>query len=346
MINKNILNRLSLISSILPPGEFEVSLTLFNNDLSMKWTLLNIKILVEQYDIGYGTKLVHPMQLFSIHQFLQQKIVVSKNPILDLYNCLHDFCTSLQLDVLYCETSQLIGSQYRNKLIVEKYDQDAGILIISFWLLKKKQYVPSQYKIKIFKDPSKLNDGLRVIQYPLRKNMPTLDLNTGRLSICRLINETVLIYAKEKLFSLKKKLANLKPHTYIEVTGNKYPKIDFWLFEKSEHPEEECLSIHVNLFTGEFIINLPYFESKNMLYEFADMLNNGASKKELETSLRNIRMEFLVHRIKKVYSPLGIEKFLEELIKVIALSVFNLLQTKLQMKLYLFFLYMKNVKKK
>lgn len=304
MINKNILNRLSLISSILPPGEFEVSLTLFNNDLSMKWTLLNIKILVEQYDIGYGTKLVHPMQLFSIHQFLQQKIVVSKNPILDLYNCLHDFCTSLQLDVLYCETSQLIGSQYRNKLIVEKYDQDAGILIISFWLLKKKQYVPSQYKIKIFKDPSKLNDGLRVIQYPLRKNMPTLDLNTGRLSICRLINETVLIYAKEKLFSLKKKLANLKPHTYIEVTGNKYPKIDFWLFEKSEHPEEECLSIHVNLFTGEFIINLPYFESKNMLYEFADMLNNGASKKELETSLRNIRMEFLVHRIKKVYSEI------------------------------------------
>ncbi|CEF69816.1 Mediator complex, subunit Med14 family-containing protein [Strongyloides ratti] len=322
IINKNILSRLSLISSILPPkiesiiikngmvtltvpGEFEVTLTLFNDDISTKWTLLNIKILVEQYDIGYGTKLVHPMQLFTIHQFLQQKMTISKNPVLDLYSYLHDFCTSLQLDVLFCEISQLIGSQYKNKLIVEKYDQDAGILIISFWLtFRKKQYAPSQYKIKLFKDSSKLNNGLRVIQYPLRKNMPTLDLSTGRLSICRLLNETVLIYAREKLFYLKKKLTKLKPYTNVEVTGIKYPKIDFWLFEKSEHSEEECLSIHVNLFTGKFVLNLPFFESKSMLDELTAMINDDVSSKELEIFIRNIKMELLMHRIKKVYTEI------------------------------------------
>uniref|UniRef100_A0A0K0FU42 Mediator of RNA polymerase II transcription subunit 14 n=1 Tax=Strongyloides venezuelensis TaxID=75913 RepID=A0A0K0FU42_STRVS len=321
-INKNIYSRLSVISSILPSkiegitikngimtltvsGEFEVSLTLFNDDLSTKWTLLDIKILIEQYDVGYGKKLVHPMQLFSMHQYLQQKMLVSKNPMVDLYNYLHDFCTSLQLDVLFCETSQLIGAQYKNKLIIEKYDQDGGVLIISFWpALKRKQCVPSQYKIKVFKDTSKLNNGLRVMQYPLRRSMPTLDLDTGRLSMCRLINETVLIYAKEKLFNLKEKLTRLKPYTYVEVTGGNYPKIDYWLFEESEHPEEECLTVHVNLFTGKFVLTLPSFKCKDMLEKLADMLNNDAPNKDLEVSIRDLKMQFLVNRIKKVYAEI------------------------------------------
>lgn len=36
------------------PGEFEVTLTVLGETDNIPWTLLNIKILVEDYEIGYG----------------------------------------------------------------------------------------------------------------------------------------------------------------------------------------------------------------------------------------------------------------------------------------------------
>lgn len=40
------------------PGEFEVQMTVLGEAMNTKWTLLNIKMLVEDYEIGYGTQLV------------------------------------------------------------------------------------------------------------------------------------------------------------------------------------------------------------------------------------------------------------------------------------------------
>lgn len=55
-------------------GEFEVSLTLLGERPTTKWTLLNIKILVEDYEIGFGTKLVHPLQVNMLHNVLQLRM--------------------------------------------------------------------------------------------------------------------------------------------------------------------------------------------------------------------------------------------------------------------------------
>uniref|UniRef100_A0A1I7W8I8 Mediator complex subunit 14 n=1 Tax=Heterorhabditis bacteriophora TaxID=37862 RepID=A0A1I7W8I8_HETBA len=67
------------IVSIVVPGEFEVQLTVLGETENLKWTLLNIKILVEDYEIGYGTQLVHPLQLNMLHNVLQSRMDVSKN---------------------------------------------------------------------------------------------------------------------------------------------------------------------------------------------------------------------------------------------------------------------------
>lgn len=56
------------------PGEFSVSLSLLGERDTTKWTLLNIKILVEDYEIGYGTKLVHPLQVNMLHNVLQLRM--------------------------------------------------------------------------------------------------------------------------------------------------------------------------------------------------------------------------------------------------------------------------------
>lgn len=56
------------------PGEFEVSLTLLGERANTKWTLLDIRILVEDYEIGFGTRLVHPLQVNTVHNVLQLRM--------------------------------------------------------------------------------------------------------------------------------------------------------------------------------------------------------------------------------------------------------------------------------
>ncbi|EPB67694.1 mediator complex subunit MED14 [Ancylostoma ceylanicum] len=95
------------------PGEFEVNLTVLGEREQTPWTLLNIKMLVEDYEIGYGAQLVHPLQLHMLHTVLQSRMDVAKNPINEVYNFLHTFAQSLQLDVLFCQASQLAAGRLR-----------------------------------------------------------------------------------------------------------------------------------------------------------------------------------------------------------------------------------------
>lgn len=48
------------------PGEFQVEVTVLGESSTTNWTLLNIKMLVEDYEIGYGTQLVGFRQILLI----------------------------------------------------------------------------------------------------------------------------------------------------------------------------------------------------------------------------------------------------------------------------------------
>lgn len=54
------------------------------------------------------------------------------SPLLELYTVLHTFCVGLQLDVLYCQTMQLIRSTLTNECQVEEYVPGKR-LHIAYW---------------------------------------------------------------------------------------------------------------------------------------------------------------------------------------------------------------------
>jgi mediator of RNA polymerase II transcription subunit 14 len=53
------------------PGEFQAALTLLGELPITPWTLLNVKILVKDEEIGEGQELIHPNQLWFLHNLVQ-----------------------------------------------------------------------------------------------------------------------------------------------------------------------------------------------------------------------------------------------------------------------------------
>ena len=55
---------------------------------------------VEDPETGDGIALVHSLQVQYVHQLVQSRLLDNTRPLHDLYNVLHSFCQSLQLEVL------------------------------------------------------------------------------------------------------------------------------------------------------------------------------------------------------------------------------------------------------
>ena len=102
-------------------NEFEVSLMLMGDAPDTPWRLLNIEFLMEDYQTGGGKSLVHGMQVHYIHQIAQSRIMVEDDPLIDLYNTLHYFCLSLQLEVLHTQTKHLIGMRWGEFVKIDSY---------------------------------------------------------------------------------------------------------------------------------------------------------------------------------------------------------------------------------
>ncbi|CEF60538.1 Mediator complex, subunit Med14 family-containing protein [Strongyloides ratti] len=340
-INQIIKDRLSLISSKIPvcitdiiikngtvilkvSGEYEITLTLLSTAVNEKWTLLHITILVEQHDIGYGTKLVHPLQLHSIHQHLQKLMNESKNPINTMHDFMHEFCLSIQLDVIYCEAIQLIQKQYNRKLIIEKYDIEDGKLVLSYWpKYSDKKISPSQYKLIITHSKSTSFHGLRVYHLPYRSNMPQLDTNTGRLSLNTLISSTTTMRAREKLEILKKKLDKVNPAAGAFISGNSLETIKFPLLNDFNLSEDDHLSFGVNRFTGTYFCLSNILELNENILKLNDTLNNNGEIKEIQRLISNIRINLLMEKYKKIMGlnylivseavlPMKVKEFLKD----------------------------------
>ncbi|VDM54959.1 unnamed protein product [Angiostrongylus costaricensis] len=216
------------------PGEFEVSLTVLGEREQTPWTLLNIKMLVEDYEIGYGAQLVHPLQLHMLHSVLQHRMDIAKNPINEVYNFLHTFAQSLQLDVLFCQASQLAMGRLRNKIVIENYDPKERVLSIGYWVqritkkgLTNHVRLEPQYRVTIFGDDG-CDTTLNVRHHPVAPDLGQLDSRSGcenrtftatditsayimRLSIDRLLSETLVVRCRERLLRIRKRLKAAKP---------------------------------------------------------------------------------------------------------------------------------------
>lgn len=112
--------------------EFEVSLTVMGDGNNVPWRLLEIEFLVEDKETGNGQALVHSLQVNYIHQLIQTRLVENQNALTEVYNCLHYFCQSLQLEVLYTQTLRLIIDRLDDSINVDDYVPGAK-LTISYW---------------------------------------------------------------------------------------------------------------------------------------------------------------------------------------------------------------------
>ena len=139
------------------PHEFKVYITLMGDGAEIPWRVLKLEFLVEDLDVGSGRSLVHPLQVNCIHQLVQSRLFSSEKPLQDMFDLLHSFCLSLQLEVLHAQAGRLARLRWGKFIHVEEY-KPGQKLSVSYWRINphKKQSSPCVVTIQQSpEDPSK-----------------------------------------------------------------------------------------------------------------------------------------------------------------------------------------------
>nr|XP_012805899.2 mediator of RNA polymerase II transcription subunit 14 [Jaculus jaculus] len=240
-------------------GEFEATLTVMGDDPEVPWRLLKLEILVEDKETGDGRALVHSIQINFIHQLVQSRLFADEKPLQDMYNCLHSFCLSLQLEVLHSQTLMLIRERWGDLVQVERYH--AGkCLSLSVWnqqVLGRKTGTASVHKVTIKIDENDVSKPLQIFHDP---PLPASDsklveraMKIEHLSIEKLLIDSVHARAHQKLQELKAILRsfNANENSSIETA---LPALVVPILEPCGN--SECLHIFVDLHSGMFQLML------------------------------------------------------------------------------------------
>uniref|UniRef100_A0A3B4AFM0 Mediator of RNA polymerase II transcription subunit 14 n=1 Tax=Periophthalmus magnuspinnatus TaxID=409849 RepID=A0A3B4AFM0_9GOBI len=190
-------------------GEFEATLTVMGDDPDIPWRLLKLDILVEDKETGDGRTLVHSLQVNFIHELVQARLCADEKPLQDMYNCLHSFCLSLQLEVLHSQTLMLIRERWGDLVQEERY-VPAKFLTLSVWnqqVLGRKTGTASVHKVTIRIDET---DGSKPLQISHEPSLPACDpklmeraMKIDHLSVEKLLIDSVHARSHQKLQELK-----------------------------------------------------------------------------------------------------------------------------------------------
>ncbi|XP_053526548.1 mediator of RNA polymerase II transcription subunit 14 isoform X3 [Artibeus jamaicensis] len=278
-------------------GEFEATLTVMGDDPDVPWRLLKLEILVEDKETGDGRALVHSMQIDFIHQLVQSRLFADEKPLQDMYNCLHSFCLSLQLEVLHSQTLMLIRERWGDLVQVERY-HPGKCLSLSVWnqqVLGRKTGMASVHKVTIKIDENDVSKPLQIFHDPplpvsdsklVERAMKVDDID--HLSIEKLLIDSVRARAHQKLQELKTILRgfNANENSSIETA---LPALVVPILEPCDN--SECLHIYVDLHSGMFQL---------MLYGL-----DQATLDDMEKSL-NEDMKRIIPWIQQLKSRMGV----------------------------------------
>ncbi|XP_064413391.1 mediator of RNA polymerase II transcription subunit 14 isoform X2 [Latimeria chalumnae] len=236
-------------------GEFEATLTVMGDDPDIPWRLLKLEILVEDKETGDGRALVHSMQINFIHQLVQSRLFADEKPLQDMYNCLHSFCLSLQLEVLHSQAQMLIRERWGDLVKVERY-LPGKCLTLSVWnqqILGRKTGSASVHKVNIKIDENDVSKPLQISHEP---PLPVCDsklmeraMKIDHLSVEKLLIDSVHSRSHQKLQELKAILKSFNPgdSSFIETA---LPTLVVPILEPCGR--SECLHIFVDLHSGMF----------------------------------------------------------------------------------------------
>nr|XP_023028052.1 mediator of RNA polymerase II transcription subunit 14-like [Leptinotarsa decemlineata] len=201
--------------------EFEVALTVMGDGPNIPWRLLEIDILVEDKETGDGKALVHSLQVQFIHQLIQTRLVDNPQPLTEVYNFLHHFCQSLQLEVLYSQTLRLMRDRLDDHIHVDEY-VPGKCLTVSYWreLTSKGKEMSNKdlrselgYKLSVQVDVHDPARPLAVIHIPSlgykESEIADRAIRSEVLSMERLLVHTIYVRTRSRLSDIKLELQGM-----------------------------------------------------------------------------------------------------------------------------------------
>lgn len=150
------------------------------------------------------------MQVGFIHQLVQARLASSTNPVQEVYNCLHFFCQSLQLEVLFGQTMHLKQHRLNDSVQVDEYVRGSK-LTVSYWrdlINKSDPRSDLVYRLTVQTDPNDSARPLAVMHLPSIGNKESAEMadravRTDRLSMERLLVHTVYIRSLARLSDMR-----------------------------------------------------------------------------------------------------------------------------------------------
>ncbi|XP_049820505.1 mediator of RNA polymerase II transcription subunit 14 isoform X2 [Aethina tumida] len=266
--------------------EFEVSLTVMGDGPNIPWRLLEIDILVEDKETGDGKALVHSLQVQYIHQLIQSRLVDNSQPLAEVYNCLHFFCQSLQLEVLYSQTLRLMRDRLDDHIHVDEYIPGKS-LTVSYWrelTIKGKELANKDlrselgYRLTVQVDVHDPARPLAVLHVPSLGNkeceIADRAIRSEILSMERLLVHTIYVRTKSRLTDIKLELQEMLKDVECNLQG--LPAI---LSVAVLQPclRAEQLLITVDTHTGMLQCHVPQYDPP-LVPELNNALNGDHSK--------------------------------------------------------------------
>ncbi|KAJ3641160.1 hypothetical protein Zmor_027677 [Zophobas morio] len=266
--------------------EFEVSLTVMGDGPNIPWRLLEIDVLVEDKETGDGKALVHSLQVQYIHQLIQTRLVDNPQPLTEVYNCLHFFCQSLQLEVLYSQTLRLMRDRLDDHIHVDEY-VPGKCLTVSYWreLTSKGKESANKdlrselgYRLTIQVDTHDPARPLAVLHVPSlgNKESEVADraIRSEILSMERLLVHTIYVRTRSRLTDIKLEIQTMLKEVECNLQGS--PAIlSVAILQPCLRAEQ--LLITVDTHTGMLQCHVPQYEPP-LIPELNNALNGDHAK--------------------------------------------------------------------
>lgn len=177
------------------------------------------------------------MQVNYIHQLIQNRLVDNPSPLTEVYNCLHFFCQSLQLEVLYSQTLRLMRDRLNTHIHVDEY-YPGNRLAVSYWreLTAKSKELANKdprselgYRLTIQVDAHDRARPLSVVHLPSLGNKESeiadRAIRSEFLSMERLLVHTIYVRTRSRLTDIKQELQNMLKDVDCEFFNNKLDQI-------------------------------------------------------------------------------------------------------------------------
>ncbi|CAD5119260.1 DgyrCDS7889 [Dimorphilus gyrociliatus] len=297
--------------------EFRVSLTLTGDSPTVPWKLLKLEFLVQDPEIGACRSLVHPLQINYLKDVVQSRLMDTTAPLHDLYNTLHSFCQSLQLEVLYSQSLRLVQDRWKNFVHIEQYMLGHKLTLI-YWCEKNRMNFSKNdklFKLMVHideKDPSK---PLKITHIPplqgTESTLVSTAIKSDYLSIDKLFIHIVHVRSITKLNELMREFT-LFASSPCTVSGI---PITLHVPMTPNSTIIENLLVGIEVLTGKYIVScevLSHSSCKRLQHCVNSTTRNGFSeiltdikyeiiRKRYELAARSFGKDFIT--ILPVYSP-------------------------------------------